>query len=93
MDEMQKLQQTALEEISQAATTADLNDLRVRYLGKKGSVQALMKNMKSLPAAEKPAYGQKVNGLKQELQTAMDARKEMLEKAELDRRIAGEKSM
>lgn len=52
MDEMQKLQQTALEEISQAATTADLNDLRVRYLGKKGSVQALMKNMKSLPAAE-----------------------------------------
>ena len=91
MDELQKLQQTALEEISQAATTADLNDLRVRYLGKKGSVQALMKNMKSLPAAEKPAYGQKVNGLKQELQTAMDARKEMLEKAELDRRIAGEK--
>ena len=39
MDEMQQLQQTALKDIASADTTSSLNDLRVKYLGKKGAVQ------------------------------------------------------
>ncbi len=90
MDEMQQLQQTALKDIASADTTSSLNDLRVKYLGKKGAVQGLMKNMKNLPADEKPAYGQKVNKLKQELQKALEERKESLEAAELEGKITSE---
>ena len=90
MDEMQQLQQTALKDIASADTTSSLNDLRVKYLGKKGAVQGLMKNMKNLPADEKPAYGQKVNKLKQELQKALEERKESLEAAELEGKTTSE---
>ena len=53
------LHQEAKKKILEAKDLKDLNDLRVYYLGKKGPVQALMKNMKDLPRAEKPAFGKK----------------------------------
>lgn len=91
MDEMNTIRRQALDAIAQAADLAALNDIRVSVLGKKGSVQALMKNMKSLPADQKPAYGQQVNKLKQELAAAIEEKKEALAAAELEKQIASEK--
>lgn len=91
MDDMNELRRQALEEMEQASDLATLNDLRVKWLGKKGAVQALMKNMKSLPADEKPAYGQKVNQLKQELGQALETRKEALAARALQEKIESEK--
>ena len=57
-DTMAELKQQALVDINEANDERALQDVKV-YLGKKGSVSGLMKNMKDLPNEEKPAYGQK----------------------------------
>ena len=54
-------------ELEKAENSADLEAIRVKYLGKKGPVTELMKGMKDLTPDEKKAFGQKVNDLKSEL--------------------------
>ncbi|MEJ7477547.1 phenylalanine--tRNA ligase subunit alpha, partial [Staphylococcus saprophyticus] len=49
MDSMAELKQQALVDINEAQNERELQDVKVKYLGKKGSVSALMKNMKDLP--------------------------------------------
>lgn len=75
MDSMAKLKQQALVDINEAQNERELQDVKVKYLGKKGSVSALMKNMKDLPNEEKPAYGQKVNELRQTIQNELEENK------------------
>lgn len=72
MSKFEELHQEALAKIHEAQNSKDLNDLRVYYLGKKGPVQSLMKNMKDLPKEEKPLFGKKVNELKQKLSVLID---------------------
>ena len=45
MEQINTLKQEALEQIQQAASLKELNDLRIAFLGKKGSIKALMKDM------------------------------------------------
>ena len=71
-DSMTELRQQALVDINEAQDERALQDVKVKYLGKKGSVSGLMKNMKDLPNEEKPAYGQKVNELRQAIQNELD---------------------
>lgn len=91
MDQIEELRQKALNAIEECTSLNELNGLRVEYLGKKGPVQGLMKNMKSLSKEEKPKFGQKVNALKQELQQAIEAKKEKLDEAETLAQIESEK--
>ena len=65
----------ALAEVSQAA---DLDKIRVEYLGKKGLVTDLMKDMKSLSIEEKKTFGQAVNVLKDEITNAIASKMEEL---------------
>lgn len=51
-------------DLANAKSTKELDDLRVKYLGKKGPVQDLMKNLKDLTPEERPVFGQAVNDLK-----------------------------
>ena len=53
---IQQLQEVALKKIQEAKDLNALNQLRIDYLGKKGSVQALMSQMKELPKEEKPVF-------------------------------------
>lgn len=55
-------------EISNIQLLSDLESLKVKYLGKKGPIQDLMKNLRDIPAEERPGFGQKVNQLKTELE-------------------------
>ena len=48
-----------------ATTAAEIEDFRVKVLGKKGSLTALMEEFKSVPADQKRIYGQRLNALKQ----------------------------
>ena len=61
-------------ELMKAENTADLEAIRVKYLGKKGSVTDLLKEMRDLSVEEKKAFGQKVNELKAEVADAITAR-------------------
>ena len=69
-------------------TSADeLERLRVEYIGKKGLVTELLKEMKSIPNEEKKAFGQAVNQLKNEVGNKLSEKREMLEKLELEREL------
>lgn len=59
-------------ELNEAKSSSDLESLRVKYLGKKGPVQGLMKHLQDIPPAEKPAFGQQVNELKNTIASTLD---------------------
>ena len=71
-DSMTELRQQALVDINEAQDERALQDVKVKVSRKKGSVSGLMKNMKDLPNEEKPAYGQKVNELRQAIQNELE---------------------
>ena len=74
-------------ELMKAENTADLEAIRVKYLGKKGSVTDLLKEMKDLSVEEKKAFGQKVNELKAEVADAIAARTTELKELEVLKEI------
>ena len=78
-DKITEVQQAALQAVNGAKTLAELNEVKVQYLGKKGEIQALMSEMRALPKEEKPAFGQKVNVCKQEVSDALDKKQQELE--------------
>ena len=62
-------------ELAAAASEAELRAVRDRYLARKGGlVSGLLKSLGSAPADERPRLGQLANGLKQEIESALDAR-------------------
>ncbi len=75
-------------EIEAAADVSALDQVRVRYLGKSGRVTTLLKALGRLPVAERPEAGQRINHAKQELQAAVDVRREALREAALAARLA-----
>ena len=81
-------QKTAFEEaLNQVATVADLENLKVAFLGKKGSVTGLMKEMGKLSPEEKKDFGREVNELKDAVTQAIADKTESLQKAELEKEI------
>ncbi|MEG2958044.1 MAG: phenylalanine--tRNA ligase subunit alpha, partial [Christensenellaceae bacterium] len=68
---MTQLVSQAISEIMGAQTSAELSDIRIKYLGKKGEITMLMKQMGGLSPEERPAFGQKVNAARNEVETAL----------------------
>ena len=60
--------------IGRAASSADLEALRVRYLGRQGALTMLLRSLGTLPAAERPLVGAAANEAKRELEALLDAR-------------------
>ncbi len=89
-DEMTKIKHQAIEDIQQAEDEKALQDVKVKYLGKKGLVTGLMKHMKDLPKEEKPAYGQQVNVVRQAIESDIEARQTVLAEAKLNQQLAEE---
>jgi phenylalanyl-tRNA synthetase alpha chain len=79
MDNLESLKHEALQAIAQAQNLSELDSLRVSYLGKKGSLTELLKSLGKLPAEERPQAGAAINVAKQEVQEALNVRKEVLE--------------
>ena len=75
----------------QAETEASLNDLKVRFLGKKGELTTVMKGMRDLSSEERPLIGKVVNDIKNELEELFDARRQDIHHASLDRKLREEK--
>lgn len=80
----------ALEQITQTGDSQTLDQLRVHYLGKKGELTSLLKSLGNLPAEERPRAGEVINHAKQLVQDALNARKEALDSAALNARLAAE---
>ncbi|MEJ7715054.1 MAG: phenylalanine--tRNA ligase subunit alpha [Thermoleophilaceae bacterium] len=76
--------------IAAATTAAELEDLRVRYLGRKSELTATLRSIGSLPAEERGPTGQAANAVRQALESVLAARTEALEASELDTRLASD---
>ncbi len=77
----------ALAEVAQCDAPAGLEEARVRWLGKKGAFTEQLKALGSLPAAERPAAGARINAAKEQLQAAIEARRAALASAALERQL------
>src|SRR5271170_5914125 len=73
--EVAVLAESALQEISRAATSEELEKLRVTYLGKQSRIMLLSKELGKVPAELRPAFGEAVNAGKKRLQEVLNERK------------------
>lgn len=88
--ELDSLRTSAEAEIAAAGTFAVLEDLRVRYLGKKGLVTERLKLLGTLSSEERPAFGKLVNDVKEALTLAISSRRDQLERGDRDARLQSE---
>lgn len=89
MQDLTSLVQDAQKEVADCNDLAALDEMRVRWLGKKGTLTEQLKGLGSLPAGERPAAGQRINEAKQNVQSALEARRAALERAEIESKLAG----
>lgn len=87
---LQKLREASVDAILQADDITALENLRVKYLGKKGELTAILKQMGRLSAEERPAMGQLANQVRAELETALEQRREALNARMLEMRLKAE---
>jgi phenylalanyl-tRNA synthetase alpha chain len=85
------LKKQALEAISGSVSLEQLEEVRVRYLSKKGEVSLLMGQLRDIPQAERPAFGAQVNTLKETIELALYQKKQILEDQALLVALAAEK--
>ncbi len=90
MENLEVLTQQALDAVAAATDAAALDQVRVQYLGKKGEISALMKNLGSVAPEERPKIGAVINKARDKVQTALNARKADLEAAALNAKLAAE---
>ena len=91
MDALTEVIARAGREVEQAADLAQLDAVRVRYLGKKGLLTDYLKALGALPAEERRVAGQAINEAKDRLQGALDGRRAVLETEALQARLAAER--
>ena len=70
-EQLAKIRSEALAAFGQAQSAAELDSLRVQYLGKKGELTAVLKMMGKLSAEERPAMGQMANEVRSALEAAI----------------------
>lgn len=90
MNNLVALTEEALKLVAGAQDLAALDNVRVEYLGKKGSISALMKNLGQLSAEERPAAGAEINKARDAVQEAIQLRKEALEAEAINQKLASE---
>ncbi|GBL03098.1 phenylalanine--tRNA ligase subunit alpha [Glaciecola sp. KUL10] len=76
--------------VESANTPAELDEVRVAFMGKKGKVTELMKGLGKLSAEERPAAGQKINQVKQAIQALVTNKIKAQQEAELNKKLSAE---
>lgn len=91
MENLDALVAQALSAVEASQDVATVEQLRVQYLGKKGELTSLMKQLGSLSAEERPQAGALINVAKEQVQTALNTHKQLLESAALEAKLAAER--
>jgi phenylalanyl-tRNA synthetase alpha chain len=90
MQDLENIVTRAAAEFAAAGDPASLENAKAKYLGKAGELTALLKQLGSLGPDEKKSFGQRINTAKQQIEAALDSRREGLELKKLESRLAGE---
>jgi phenylalanyl-tRNA synthetase alpha chain len=91
MDELTQTVSSALAAVATAASLAELDEQRVRYLGKKGELTQHLKQLGQLDPDARRARGAEINALKEQLEQGLAARKEQLEAQDLAHKLWSER--
>ena len=89
-DQVKTIREQALAACRQAETVQELNEARVKFLGKKGELTLILRKTGQLPKEERPQFGKLVNEVRDELELVWDQREEELSRAEEERRLLAE---
>lgn len=90
MSNLVELVEQATAAVEAAGSVSDLDQVRVRYLGKKGLLTAELKSLGRLPVEDRPAAGQAINHAKAQLQRAIADRQDVLQADVIARQLAGD---
>lgn len=91
VESVNKILEQALAEVAACRELPSLEELRVRYLGKKGEITALLKSLGGMEEGQRKAFGQAVNRAKTRLAEALTARRQTLEAEALNARLEAER--
>ena len=90
MENLDQLVQSANQAVADAITIAELDQVRVDFLGKKGQITALLKSLGKLDPSERPAAGAKINEAKEAVLENLNAKKHSLESSALEAQLMSE---
>lgn len=90
-DKLNKIEESALLSVAVAATEVELQQVRARYLGRKGEITAVMKGMGQLSPQERPVVGGLANQVKDRLEAVFSERLEVLRQDLLQQKLANER--
>ncbi|WP_085991739.1 phenylalanine--tRNA ligase subunit alpha [Oceanobacillus senegalensis] len=89
-EQLEAIQEEALEKVSLVDSPKELQEIRVTYLGKKGSLTKVLKGMGKLSKEERPVIGQIANQVRDTITGALDEKAEKLERAALEQKLEEE---
>ena len=89
-EQLEQIKLAAMQDLEQADSPAALEELRVRLLGKKGEITAVLKQMGSLSAEERPIMGQIANSVRAAIEEKLEQRKEQINAAVLETKLVEE---
>ena len=88
MEKLETIVQEALKLFAGSDDAAGLEQAKARYLGKAGALTGLLKSLGTLPAAERPAMGARINAAKERLEAALAAQRERIQSHKLEAQLA-----
>ena len=90
-EQIEQIKLKSIEEIESLTSLKSLDDIRVKYLGKKGELTAVLRGMKDLSPEERPVIGNLVNVVKDELENLIAEKEAKFKAEELNRKLEAEK--
>ena len=90
MQELEQIVSQAIQQFAAVDQAVELEQVKARYLGKEGSLTALLKGLGKLSAEERPAAGARINEVKQQIEAALNARREAIQNQSLQSKLAAE---
>ena len=81
-EKLSLLKEEVEKEMKNVQTTADVENIRVEYLGKKGKVVEILKNLKNVEASKRKEVGQQANKLREEIEVLVEQKKQELKEKE-----------
>ena len=88
--QLENIENAAMAEASSSDSIKALDELRIKYLGKKGELTAILKQMGKLSAEERPVIGQLANKVRQDIEEAITSKMSALKAKEKERKMAAE---
>lgn len=89
-EKLLNIQEIALKEIKESSTLGQLEDIRIKYLGKKGELTAVLRGMGQLSADERPVVGKVANEVREAIESELEGFKIKLQEAEVNSKLKNE---